>query len=992
MPGNFVHLHLHTDHSLLRGTCRIRGNGTSRNDLASFALEQNFPALAVTDFFTLGGVPEFFSAMKSSGVKPIAGCEILVRSELDPGKAFPLVLLVRNSTGYRNLCRLLAGSDHSTIPLDSLAANCEGLSALSGGPEGELSASILSGDLRKTEKVLARYLDLFGKENFHPEVTDHGSENEKIINRGLAELSRSNGLKLAATNKVRYLRKADALEYAVVNSIRTGTQLKEPASSEYYCKSFDEMNALFGTELPEALSNTLDIAERCEFKFEFHRDLIPNRSGGNPIDILRAKALANFPLLYGNSARKEEILARLEKELKVLDSCGMNSYFLAVSDLTALAKKEGIPFGQTDHASGAESLTAYLCGITQIDPVENDLHFELFLNPEQKYHPEISLNFCSLRNRKMMDSVIAEYGPEYAAGCTLHSPFKPRNAIRETAKILNIPSPDASKLIKLLPSTDVPLAESVGKISGLDETGRKLFHAAVLAEGGNRISEPEADTLVIASAPLNELIPLTGKGAERRAEYSSAFCSRLGMFRFRFPGSPALTLIHQTLERIKAETGEQIDLAKIPYDDPRVFEQLHRDLDFQLIRPESMEELTALFAVSRSAMKPFASSLAARKNGEESFEYEHPLLEKILKCTFGLVLYREQSAEILHALAGIAYERAESFLRALRSKNPSMIRKEFIAHCSAKGIAAETAEEIFSRMEQSGGGISKANSLASAFTAYQTAYLKIHAPLAFFITALSSADTPEKVLDLTSECREFGISVFLPDIDRSEYQFIAERDGIRCGFSAIRGIPESIAKKIIAERKEHGSYADFPDFVWRCGDSLNKKTLEILIRSGTLDSLKLLRSQMLASADDALRISEKERKDLETGQGSLFALDDSAEEGFSLPIPNLPELDEEEKRQDEKVILGFSLDTAFFESGILMIRLKECDSGKIGELKELLERHRGDHPVMIEVAAGGYAAKIRLAPEFCADLSEDLLFALEKLLGTHHIVIINEEV
>lgn len=1027
MSGKFVHLHLKTDYSLLRSACRIRGkymkNGIGRDDLVSVLLEQNSPAAAVTDFFTLGALPEFFSAMSGAGIKPVAGCGIMIRSEIFPGRLYPLILLVRNETGFRNLCRILYEADPGkngakSVSLSAIAANREGLTALSGGPEGELSFAVLDGEPRKTELVLAQYLDLFGTEHFHPEVTDHGLDDEKIINRGLAELARSHKLRIAASNEVCCLRKNDVHEFAVISSIRTGSPLKEQAFSEYYCKSPEEMYALFGTELPEALSNTLEIAERCEFRFDFHRNLFPDRisqEGKTAIDELRTEALANLPRLFGESGRCDKIRVRLERELDIIERRGLDGYFVAMRDLVRHAKERGIPVGQTEYASGAECLTAYLCGITDLDPVENGLFFELFLNSERK-HPEISLSVSSGQQDEMRKLIAARYGADHTAGTYAFHPFDAKTALREAARILDIPSAEVSQLIRRLPSgSGLSLRESLERSSELREftashdPAGKLIETAVLAEGGIRMAEEEPDTLLIGSRPLIEILPLVRNGQGFPvSEFSSAFCRGLGLMRVRFSGSYALSLIRNVLDEIRKRRGKTFEISRIPTDDPRVFDLLKRgetasvpgiesgplQLLCERFAPDSMKDLTALFAVSKAGMKQFAPSLAARKRGEESFEYAHPLIEELLEETYGLVLYREQCAEILRLLAGIPYERTEDFCRSLKNRDPFLPKQhdEFLDGCSSNGIERETAEKIFAELERTGGGTGKANCAASALTAYRTAYLKVHAPLEFFVAALALAvPKQERISHLAEECGEFGIPILLPDINRSSRSFVLESGRIRAGLSSIRGISDPIAENIADERERNGSFADFPDFLRRCGAFLDLKILESLIRSGAFDSMRICRSRMLAVMDEALRISAAERKERESGQESLFSFGGSGGNGFVLNYPELPELDEMEMRQDEKRILGFDQASSRFESGTLLIRLTECSAGKLESLKALLEAHRGNLPVMLSVPAGnGCAAVIRLSSEFCVDFSKELKSELERSFGPHRAEIINE--
>ncbi len=968
MQRQFVHLHLHTDCSFLEGACPVtrpgRADSAERRrygDLVTLALEHNSPAVAMTDSNSMGGAVEFYEALRAVNVKPIIGCEIQVAPPNGRGdgpgdppvSGYPLVLLTRNAEGYGNLCRIVSrahlhgGTGEPCISRDFLAGHCGGLIALSGCLRGELAVSVLNGGREAAEKTLREYLDLFGKENFFLEVMYHGLEAEKTVNRCIAELSRRFGLPMVATNDVRYLRRDHALAAELLACLRRRTTLEDPdrmrLPPEYYYKSFEEMSALFGAEMPEALSNTLMVAEQCGFRFDFSRKLFPVfpvPEGKTAAELLRETCFRSVPDRYGfelenpppdRKSMAEEIRTRLDRELETIDRIDDSGSFLLLRELVCRMRKQGISVGPGRGAE-AGSMVAYLTGITGVDPIRFRLLSEQFLNPERSWRPVFIFDFGDRSRDSVFKEIIRQFGPGHAAWVESCEIRKVKSSLRDAARVLGISSPECSRIERLvMDGFSTSLSGTCRENPKLQELFRKdpraekLIHAACLIRG-LKSSCDVTDTVIAGDRTLDSILPLTrGPDGEAVTQYGKYSCDYFGFLEMTFSEQPVLTLISDTLKQIRSNRRIELDPEHIPPDDPKTFALLSRgDTSgvFQLeagglqslcrqLGVESMEHIIALIAVYHPGPMEFIPSFIARKHGEEKIEYDHPKLEPILGETYGLLIYQEQVLEVFHALAGFSYGCADLARRAIGKRKISEMEryhKEFLQGCAeTSDIPAEDAEKLWEKLCRFAiCAFNKAHSAAYALLAYRTAYLKANYPQEFFAALLCREEKNSgDFSSLPDECRKQGIALLPPDVNAGDLSFAAEGEAIRFGLCAVRGLKKNVCRVILDSRRKDGAFVTPVEFLERTGGCVNEKALELLIRAGALDSMGVFRSRLFAAGKEAIACAAERRRNRESGQGTLF---DSVcgSHGLSDPVyPDIPEWEEDRRRADEKQLLGF---------------------------------------------------------------------------------------
>ena len=950
--GEFVHLHLHTQYSLLDGAIRIR-------DLFPRAKELGYHAVAITDHGNMFGVLKFYQAAKSNEVKPIIGCEMYVapgsrhdRHSTRGGAdaAHHLVLLVKNEEGYKNLIKLvtigyLEGFYYKPrIDKEVLREHSEGLIALSACLKGEIPQQVLSGNVDGAKKALYEYLDIFGKENFYLELMRHGLEDEERANEGLLELARREGVGVVATNDCHYLFPEDAEAHDILLCVQTGKRITDENrmrmdTDQLYFKSPAEMISLFA-DIPEAIENTLRIAETCNFDFVLGEPKLP------VYEVPEGHTLESYlrELAYRGLERRrengelydkipyEEYLKRLEYELSVINQMGFPGYFLIVWDFVNYAKTHGIPVGP-GRGSAAGSLVSYVLGITDIDPLRWGLLFERFLNPERVSMPDIDIDFCKERRDLVIDYVRKKYGEKNVAKILAVGTLATRAAVRDVGRALGFSPSEVDRIAKLFPqSQDVTVEDAIRlepKIQQEMEKNpkvKRLVEIASRLEGLCRQASTHAAGVVITPEELTEYVPLykNEKENEITTQYDKDDLEALGLLKMDMLGLRTLTVIDTTLKLIETYKGERVDLKHLPLDDEETYRLLQsgRTLGvFQLessgmrellrrLRPSRFEDLIALVALYRPG--PLGSGMVdefiERKHGKKPIEYELPQLEPILAETYGVILYQEQVMKIASEVAGFTLGQADLLRKAMGKKKKDLMaqmREKFITGAVERGVDKKLAEDLFDKMAKFAEyGFNKSHSAAYAMVAYQTAYLKAHYPVEFMAALISSEiNNTEKIYLYLQECREMGIEVYPPDVNESHVIFRVDGNSLRFGLAAIKGVGEAAAEAIVKARKG-GPFEDFYDFCKRVASHrVNRKTIEALIKAGALDRFGD-RNALLASLDQFLDAATRSSRSSSV-QLSFFEIGSMEEEKPKLvdAVPATPR----EKLAMEKEALGFYL-------------------------------------------------------------------------------------
>lgn len=1082
MAGQFVHLHLHTDYSP-DGACPLVSSSSPvealrrSGELVAMALEQHSPAFAVTDFHSISGAVELFEELETGNVKPIIGCEMTLLPQECGGvpregasvSGASLVLLAQDSAGYENLCRIVSRvQQHGEtggkgIGREFLAEHCRGLIAMSGGLRGELAVSILRGESDAAEKVLGKYLEIFGKENFFLEVMDHGLEEEKTVNRGIVVLSRKFGIPMVATNEVRYLRKDQAIAAEVLACLRNRTVFADPnwkpQPPEYYYKSYDEMASLFGTEIPEALSNTVRIAERCDFQFDFqqkHYPAFPVPDGMTESEFLREICLRNVPERFGFSldnpppGRKEmagKIRSCLDRELTTIDRIRDSGLYLRLHDLLREMREQGIPVGGGRGAE-AGSLVAYLTGITGVDPFRFHLSSERALNPERPYPLGVEIEVGDRFREAVFEIVSRKFGAESVAWTANREIRSSKTALREASRVFGVSPSICSRIEKLVLNGSKFSAPEVYRenpkfqeLLEKDDRMEKLIQAAFLISGLKSSSGVSDSEIVAGDRKLDSILPvICESGGMRVALYDDASCKRLGLLNLTFVGQRVLTFLSDVQKQIRRNRGIELNTETIPLDDSKTFDLLSRGDTLGVFQMEgggmqslcrqfgveSIEHIIALISLYRPGPMEFIPSFIARKRGEEKIEYDHPKLEPILRETYGLMVYQEQILEVFHTLAGVPCGRAELFRRAIgkhKITDQERYREEFIHGCAAtSGIPQERAEELWEKICRFvAPAFQKAHSSVYAQLVYRTAYLKANYPEEFFAALLAGEEkNSDRIPLILKECRERNIAILPPDVNAGNDSFVAEGRAIRCGLSAIRGLRKNVCEAIFEARRTGGPYLSLVDFLERTDGTSTPKTLELLIRAGAFDSLGVERSRLFAVIAEAVACAADRKNRQESGQGGLFDLAGNGE-GFSeVTLPDLPEWEERELRENEKQLLGFECQKAPADSGEevssiqtesemsepgrdagagdsvpsaiaeirdgrqmeLELSERQCNRSVFEDLKALFRNYSGEVPVLFCVKTEkGPVVRIEAAREFWIAPSKELTAALEGRFG-----------
>ena len=921
--ASFVHLHVHTEYSLLDGACRIKG-------LAKRVRELGQTAVAITDHGCMYGAIDFYRACKEEGIKPIIGCEVYVtppgRTRFQKVHEFDaesrhLVLLCKDEEGYRNLSYMVSlGYTEGfyikpRIDMDLLRARHGGLIALSACLAGEIPKRILTVSYDSAKDYALEMQELFGEGNFYLELQDHGIRDQRVVNERLLQIHQETGIPLVCTNDCHYLRKEDAEAHDVLLCIQTGKTVDDENRMRYeprnfYVRSTEEMEELF-QRFPGAVENTAKIAEQCNLEFTFGKYHLPQFQLPEDYDAftyMKELCEAGFARRYGGS--HPEYREQLQYEMDMIERMGFTDYFLIVSDFVNYARSAGIPVGP-GRGSAAGSMVAYCLHITDIDPMKYGLYFERFLNPERVSMPDIDMDFGDTRRDEVLDYVRGKYGEDHVAHIVTFGTMAARNAIRDVGRAMNIPYADVDGIAKQIPmgkkedGTPVTLDDALTMVKPLrdlydnDERIHALIDTARALEGMPRHASTHAAGVVITKDPVVSYVPLATNDDTVVCQYTMTTLEELGLLKMDFLGLRNLTVLEDAVQMVRKKEPD-FDLGKIPEDDQNVFDMLTAGRTsgvFQMesagmtgvcvgLKPQSIEDLTAIVAMYRPGPMRSISRFIACKHDPSLVTYKHPSLEPILSITYGCIVYQEQVMQIFQQLAGYSLGQADMVRRAMSKKKAKDIERERdaflhgdaargIAGCEANGIPPETAEAIYDEIyDFANYAFNKAHAVAYAVVAYQTAWFKYHYPKEYMAALLTSVlDNTDKVSEYINECKECGIALLPPDVNRSDDSFTVEAGGIRFGLVAIKNIGRSFIQSLMAERAQGGPFRSFQDFCERLYDKdMNKRAVENLIRSGAMDSLGARRSQLMAVYENALdSVSARRRQNLE-GQMDFFGM------------------------------------------------------------------------------------------------------------------------
>ena len=907
--NTFVHLHLHTEFSLLDGAVKIE-------ELPRIIKEKGMDAVAITDHGAMYGVVDFYKACKKEGIKPIIGCEAYVTenrfSREVKDERYHLILLAENDIGYHNLVKIVSygfteGFYYKPrIDKEILKKYSQGIIATSACMAGEIPVKIRQDNYEKAKEVALEYQDIFGKGNFFIEIQNHNLPEEKLLNSKLIQISKELNIPLVAANDSHYSNKTDAYSHEVLMCIQMGKTINDEhrmefPNNEFYIKNAEEMHELFH-DIPEAIENTVKIKERCNVEFSFNESRLPvyqvpeGETLESYLNILCFEGAKNK---YGLLTK--EIKGRLDYELEVINKMGYPGYFLIVWDMIKFAKEKGIYVGP-GRGSAAGSIVAYSLDITTIDPLKHDLLFERFLNPERISLPDIDTDFCYVRRGEVIDYLVEKYGNDKVAQIITFGTMAARAAIRDVGRALDIPLKDVDKVAKMIPNElKITISGSLEKNRELKELTQndskigQLIEIAQKLEGMPRHSSTHAAAVVISPSSLNNFIPIKIEGeGNLTTQFTMNTVEELGLLKMDLLGLRTLTVIGDTVKRIKENRGISIDINTIPLDDKKTYELLATGKTigmFQLeskgmqniiknLKPDSIDDVIALVALYRPG--PIGSGMIDdfinRKHGKTKVSYLHPLLKPVLEDTYGVILYQEQVMRIAKDLAGFTLGEADNLRKAMGKKQPEYIEKSrqlFLDGCKNIGISEKLAEEIFTLIEYFGGyGFNKSHSAAYGILAYQTAYLKANYKEEFMSSLLSSVIMNfDKVNQYISECKKIDISVLPPDVNESEEDFTVKNNTIRFGLGAIKNIGYNSIASIIKERKTE-PYLDIDDFCNRVDlRTTGKKVIENLIYSGAFDSMGYKRKSLLEVYEEAYEKGISFQRDKDSSQVSLFDLD-----------------------------------------------------------------------------------------------------------------------
>ncbi|HIX11517.1 MAG TPA: DNA polymerase III subunit alpha [Candidatus Agathobaculum pullistercoris] len=947
----FAHLHVHSEYSLLDGACRIEG-------LVDRVAALGQTACALTDHGVMYGVIDFYRACKARGIHPVIGCEVYLaphsrfdRSYLNGEWHSHLILLCENMTGYRNLIHMVSlGFAEGfymkpRIDMELLRQHSEGLICLSACLAGVIPRALAEGDMDGAYELCEQFLEIFDRDHFYLEVQDHGIEVQKKVNDGLYKLAEELNIGLVATNDAHYLTKQDARIQDVLMCIQMGKTVDDPTrmkfeTQEFYIKDADEMAALF-PEHPEALENTVKIADRCQVEFEFGKYHLPEfdvPEGYTALQYLQKLCNEGFAARYPDD--DGTVRKRLQYEIDMITKMGFVDYFLIVSDFIGYAKRQGIPVGP-GRGSAAGSVVSYCLGITDLDPIHYSLYFERFLNPERVSMPDIDVDFCYVRRPEVIEYVTNKYGKDHVAQIVTFGTMAARNAIRDVGRALSIPYNEVDVVAKQVPNElhitlDKALAINPELKKMYDEKPqvRELIDTARALEGMPRHASTHAAGVVITKDPVDTYVPLARNDEQMVTQFTMTTLEELGLLKMDFLGLRNLTVIADAEKMIRRHTPD-FNIEKVDMGDKATYEMLGHGSTmgvFQLesagitnvvtgLQPQSIEDITAVVALYRPGPMQSIPRYIECRHHPEKVTYKHPLLEPILKVTYGCMIYQEQVMQVFQSLAGYSLGKADMVRRAMSKKKMKELEKERINFIYGneelgidgavkRGVPENIAASLFDEiMDFANYAFNKAHAVCYAVVSFRTAYLKCHYPREYMAALLTSVlDSSDKISEYIQAAREMGISVLPPDVNESYDSFSVSGRDIRFGLAAVKGVGRSFMKQLVEEREAGGLFTSFQDFCERMYDrELNRRALESLIKAGAFDSMGYRRSQLIKIVNAVVdAIAQSRRKNIE-GQMDLFGMGNDAVQDTQIALPDIPEVSKRELLSMEKETTGLYL-------------------------------------------------------------------------------------
>ncbi len=954
----FVHLHCHSDYSLLDGACEI---GKMMREVET----QGMPAIALTDHGNLFGAMEFYTKANEKGIHPILGCEVYISQQErhiknETNRYNHLVLLCENQEGYRNLIDLvstgyLEGFYYKPrFDKDYLAQHSKGLIAMSACLKGEVTEMMLRDRYEDAKRTAYEFQDIFGKDNFFLEIQDHNLPEDRVAMPGVYRLSSETGIPLVATNDAHYIGKDDARAQDILTCIQTGKTVNDEkrmrmSTQELFLKTRPQMMQLFG-EVEDALDRTWDIAQRCKVKIEKIKDPFPKfdvpaehtldtyfawvaRQGFEKRRVRLEQQAAKGLLKH----RIEEYIERLESEIALIEKLKFAGYFLIVWDFIRYAKSTGVPVGP-GRGSAAGSLVAYCMGITDVDPLQFNLLFERFLNPERVSFPDIDVDFCTNRRGEVIQYVTQKYGREQVSQIITFGTLGAKQALKDVSRALELSFSEADRLTKLVPNQlNITLQEALDQEPAFKEAADKdprvkdVIDTSLRLEGMARNCGMHAAGVVISPRPLKELVPLYKTNKEEIVtQYDMKYLEKLGLLKMDFLGLTTLTIVNEALALIKKTRGEEVVLEDLPTDDKdtyqRIFSQGLTSGVFQFessgmkdvlrrYQPERIEDLVALNALYRPGpiKGGMVDDFIDRKHGRKKVTYDVAETQPLLEETYGIILYQEQVMQIAQVVGGYRLGEADLLRRAMGKKKVEEMAKQrthFMEGARERGINEKKAEKLFDLMAQFAEyGFNKSHSAAYGYLAYLTGYLKTHYAVEFMAALLTSeTGTTDKVVKYINECRDLGISILQPDVNASDLNFTPDNGAIRFGLGAVKNVGANAVQTIVEARQSGGPYKSLDDFCERVDlNAVNRRVIESLIKAGAMDKFPGTRAQKMAIIDEAMETGQRARKDRESGQGGLFGellgMDDSSAPPRT--FPNVPNWDSRESLRGEKETIGY---------------------------------------------------------------------------------------
>ena len=1038
MNKDFIHLHVHTEYSLLDGFSRL-------DKLISRAKELNMQAIAITDHGCMFGAIDFYKKAKKAGIKPIIGCEVYTASrglrDKDPNydkRYGHLVLLAENMTGYKNLIKLVSTSYvegfyyKPRVDIEELKKHSEGIIALSACLAGDVSNNILNRNYEEAKKFALLYREIFGQDNFYLEIQDHNLHEQKEVNAGLVKLSKETGIPLVATNDLHYVNKEDSKTHDVLMCIQMGKTLNDPSrmkfgSDEFYLKSREEMEELFPYAI-DALDNTVKIAQRCNVEFDFNTYHLPQYDvpeGYTTESYLRELCFKGLDERYKNPS--QEVIDRLNYEIDVISKMGYIEYFLITWDFINYAKENNIMVGP-GRGSAAGSIVAYTLKITDIDPIKYSLLFERFLNPERVSMPDIDIDFCYERREEVIDYVKRKYGDDHVAQIITFGTMKAKAAIRDVGRVLDIPYNKVDKIAKEIPfdlgmtiDKALEVNPELRNLYEQDTETKEVIDISKQMEGMLRHASTHAAGVVISKNPVDEYVPLYKHQESVSTQFTMTTLEELGLLKMDFLGLRTLTVIRDALDLIEKNYGKRIDFSSMDYDDPKVYELLSSGNTlgvFQLessgmrnfmkqLKPNNFEDIVAGISLYRPGPMDSIPTYIENKHNPEKITYIHESLRPIMGVSYGCLVYQEQVMQVVRDLAGYSYGRSDLVRRAMGKKKMDVMeeeRKYFIygkedengnieiPGCIRNGVPEDIANKIFDDMiDFAKYAFNKSHAAAYGVISYETAYLKAYYPVEFMAALITSVmGNTDKVVEYIRECSALGIEILRPDINKSFGKFSVEDNNIRFGLAAVKNVGINVINNIIRERNLNGNFKDFADLVKRLDSKdLNKRVLESLIKCGAFDNISENRASLMMGYEKLLESVSMDRKKNVKGQISLFDGLQMGEEVVEVEqevssIPKINEFEERERLALEKEVLGMYV--SGHPLGEYEKELKNntsIDNGKINALKEDMESYLNLDEK--EVVLGGMIVNKRIQTTKRNDIMAFL--ELEDLYGTIEVIV-----